>query len=210
MNIPGHAPAAQSHADMRDITVGVLADTHIPDRVSDLHPGILSIFQTAGVSHILHAGDISCAPVLSALRQVAPVTAVRGNRDFLAGRLNMVEQLKLGGIDIALMHGHHGFLFYMKDKVQFTLHGYRLERYLNPLVRNAQGAKLIVFGHTHYSESTTYKDRLIFNPGSATFGPTPSDLPSIGLLYFSGSGEVRPEIIPLRGWKILNRKWVRE
>jgi predicted phosphodiesterase len=62
--------------------LGVLADTHIPDRVPGLNPRVLKIFQQARVSEILHAGDVSIPQVLEELRQVAPVSVVQGNRDF--------------------------------------------------------------------------------------------------------------------------------
>ena len=66
-------------------TLGVLADTHIPDRVNQLNPRVLEIFQQAEVNAILHAGDVSVPRVLEELGQVAPVHAVRGkSRYFLS------------------------------------------------------------------------------------------------------------------------------
>ncbi len=63
------------------LTAGIVADTHVPDRVYEIHPGILPFFQSQGVTQILHCGDICSASVLEELSQYAPVTAVRGNRD---------------------------------------------------------------------------------------------------------------------------------
>ncbi len=164
--------------------------------------------RAAGASRILHAGDISARWVLDELEQVAPVTAVRGNRDFLAGRLRQVEFLDLGGVSLALMHGHGGFFHYLRDKVDFYREGYRLERYLDLLVSAAGTASVVVFGHTHHTVIHQHRGKLIFNPGSASFGPHPGDLPTLGLLHISAAGEVRPEIITLRGWVICDRKWV--
>lgn len=200
---PIHETAAQG------VTIGILADTHIPDRVVRLHPEILPAFDAAGVTRILHAGDISTSQVLSDLAQVAPVTAVRGNRDFFAGRLPLVEHLDLGGVRAALMHGHGGLVFYLKDKLQFTLSGYRLERYLDLLVTKAGDAQIVIFGHTHHSVITSHKGKLIINPGSATFSPIRFDPPSIILLNVSATREVRSEIVHLRGWTIRDRDWVR-
>ena len=42
-------------------SLGVLADTHIPDRVPELDPQIIQVFRRAGVAAILHAGDVSAA-----------------------------------------------------------------------------------------------------------------------------------------------------
>jgi putative phosphoesterase len=190
-------------------TIGIVADTHIPDRVNTLHPEILPIMRAANVQRILHAGDISIKPVLTDLSLAAPVTAVRGNRDFLARNLKMVETVNINGVCIALMHGHGGLLNYLRDKVHFYRVGYRLTRYLKLLATTEKSAQVVIFGHTHHPEIAQYDGKLIFNPGSACFGYKLSDLPSIGLLHISPSGEVRPEIVLLPGWKIQGRKWIK-
>jgi hypothetical protein len=61
------------------VRIGVLADTHIPDRAKELHPDIIPIFQQHEVDRIIHAGDICVPSVLEQLTKVAPVDAVRGN-----------------------------------------------------------------------------------------------------------------------------------
>ena len=191
-------------------TIGVVADTHIPDRVSGLHPGILPALRAAGVRHILHAGDICLRGVLDELAGLAPVTAVRGNRDLLAGQLAMIEEVELGGAHIALMHGHGGWGPYLRDKWKFLLSGYRLERYLKLLQQASPRAQVVVFGHTHYPTLTHHAGRLLFNPGSASFGCQPNKPPSIGLLHVApGSpAQVTAEIIQLEGWRIKFRRWV--
>src|SRR5687768_7396144 len=55
-------------------TIGVISDTH-----GLLRPEALA--QLRGVHHIVHAGDIGSDAILTALRAIAPVTAVRGNND---------------------------------------------------------------------------------------------------------------------------------
>ena len=54
--------------------IGVISDTH-----GFLDPRVEKIF--AGVSHILHAGDIGYASIILELQFIAPVTAVLGNTD---------------------------------------------------------------------------------------------------------------------------------
>jgi predicted phosphodiesterase len=54
--------------------VGVISDTH----------GLLRLEAVrclAGVHHILHGGDIGDPDIIDRLRQIAPVTAIRGNID---------------------------------------------------------------------------------------------------------------------------------
>jgi len=89
------------------ITLGIIADTHVPDRVPQLNPRIFSIFREAGVQAILHAGDACSSDVLSQLGEIAPVHAVRGNRD--STRLAYLPRkltLEFGGLTIGMMHGH--------------------------------------------------------------------------------------------------------
>jgi putative phosphoesterase len=186
-----------------------MADTHIPDRVNGIHPEVAPIFREAGVTSILHAGDISTGWVLEELGRVAPVTAVRGNRDFLARRLKLVEYIQYNGVSIALMHGHGSLVSYLMDKVRFFIEGYRLERYLDLLDSAAGGAKVVVFGHTHHAVIYNHRGKLVINPGSASFGPHQGELPTLGLLHISARGEVSPEIVSLRGWKIRNHTWVK-
>ena len=54
--------------------IGVISDTH-----GLLRPEALE--GLAGVDHIIHAGDIGSPEIVPRLREIAPVTAVRGNVD---------------------------------------------------------------------------------------------------------------------------------
>ena len=104
--------------------VGVLADTHIPDRVPNLDPKMLQTFREKGVAAILHAGDVSVPRVLTELHQIAPVYTVRGNRDILYLRhLPMRVQLNIDGVSIGMAHGHGTFSRYLIDKMQRVVAG---------------------------------------------------------------------------------------
>ena len=65
------------------ITLGVVADTHVPDRARQINPDLLRVLRQAQVQAILHAGDVCSQVVLDQLGQIAPVYAVRGNRDWI-------------------------------------------------------------------------------------------------------------------------------
>ncbi len=151
------------------LTVGVVSDTHIPDRVDRIHPQIISTFQAAQVDQILHAGDISIPAVLAELEQVAPVLAVRGNRDLIFDRsLPKLRLIELAGVKVALMHGHGGWINYFKDKLVYFREGYQLERYLPKIFNAAPEARVYIFGHTHFPENFWREGKLFFNPGSAS------------------------------------------
>jgi putative phosphoesterase len=200
---------ATNTAAAQEIFIGVVADTHIPDRVNSLHPAILPHLKAVGVKCILHAGDICSRRVLEELVTVAPVIAVRGNRDFLAGPLPMVTEFYVGGVLLALMHGHGSWGQYLLDKWKYILFGYKLKRYLKLLGRVSQDVRVVVFGHTHYPENRWREGRLLFNPGSASFAGQPGEAPTIGLIRITQDCEISATIIRLEGWRIENRQWVK-
>ena len=179
--------------------IGVVADTHVPDRVKELDPRIPAYFRGAGVERILHAGDISSLGVLEILQKVAPVMAVRGNRDLLMrpGDLPMIRELTVGGVRICLTHGHRGWVQYMIDKFFFVRDGYIYERYRQPLLRHFPKAQVIIFGHTHHTEIRQEAQQLIFNPGSAYPNGYNNFQPSVGLLSIYPNQKFEVQVIKL-------------
>ena len=191
------------------LTVGVVSDTHIPDRVDRLHPQVIPILRAAHVDQILHAGDISIPPVLDELRQVAPVTAVCGNRDLVFGwSLPQVRLLDLAGVKVALLHGHGGWIKYIQEK--FITHDkpYVFERFYPILLKSAPDARVYVFGHSHYPENFWQEGKLLFNPGSASSSLNHKLAPSVGILRFYGGGQVEGEIIKMYSHRIAFHQWV--
>ena len=181
------------------ITLGVISDTHIPDRARELNQKVIPVFREAVVDAILHAGDISVPKVIDELEQVAPVFAVRGNRDFLAFRnLPMTRNLTFSGVRIGLTHGHGGWLRYFRDRIHFIRFGYKHERILPHILATFPDEKVIVFGHGHLTLNRWRNGQLLFNPGSPTCPENKNLSPSVGLLRITGRGEVRGEIIYLR------------
>jgi putative phosphoesterase len=180
------------------LTLGVIADTHIPDRTRHLNPKIIPLFREAGVQAILHAGDVSVRRILEELRQVAPVYAVRGNRDWVALRdLPMSLQITFRGVKIGLVHGHGSWREYLIERVYYILNGYRLERFTPRLLDAFPEAQVIVFGHTHHPVNLWQDGKLLFNPGSPHFPADIDITPSIGFLHIHTGGDVEGEIYNL-------------
>jgi len=180
------------------ITLGVLSDTHIPDRAQQLHPQIIPIFKQAGVQTILHAGDVSTQAVLTELGKVAKVYAVRGNRDWIWLRnLPDTRFLNISDVPIVLTHGHGGLFEYLRDKYYWRRDGYSLERYQPRLQRTFPAARVIVFGHTHTALNLWVNGQLFFNPGSPHFPEDKNAAPSLGLLHIDAGGRVLGELIRL-------------
>lgn len=182
------------------INVAVLADTHIPDRVKGLHPQLLDAMVNNAVDLILHAGDISLQRVLDELREVAPVYAVRGNRDLLFSRsLPMSRRLRINGVSIYMTHGHINMRQYWRDKFANILHGYQFERYYRRLLAACADAEVIIYGHSHHAEHQARDGRLFFNPGSCSVAEKPDYRLSFGILEVSSGGEVKARHITLSG-----------
>jgi hypothetical protein len=188
--------------------VGVVSDTHIPDRVGELHPSLLIELRSQNVQLILHAGDIAVGSVLKILETIAPVRAVTGNRDlFLSGILPMSRQMEIFGSRITLTHGHLGTRIYWSDKFAYVTRGYLFERYQKRLERYFPESRVIVFGHTHHIENRWIRGKLYFNPGSVSHGDALIPVPHFGLLRFYDDGRIEPSLVPLTGAAIRNKKW---
>jgi putative phosphoesterase len=147
--------------------VGVISDTH-----DLLRPEALRALR--GCDLVLHAGDICGPDVLEALREVAPVIAVRGNNDHgpWADALPETATVDLGTVSLLMVHD--------------------LET-LRPGV--TRGVQVVISGHSHQPRKEVRDGVLYFNPGSA--GPRRFTLPiSIGRLDVEGD-RVRATLVDL-------------
>ena len=134
---------------MGAVRVGIISDTH-----GLLRPEALHALQ--GSDHIVHAGDIGNASILSALAAIAPVTAVRGNNDTArwAADIPHAAFTQVGRVGIYVLHD-------LKE----------LRDHPAPA-----GAAVLVCGHSHKPTVQQRPDGLLLvNPGSA--GPRRFRLP---------------------------------
>lgn len=190
--------------------IGVVSDTHIPDRVDELHPDLILGLQQHAVNLILHAGDLSTWAVVEQLEKIAPVKAVSGNRDFLiSAKLNRVERFTIHDVPIVLTHGHLNFLTYWHDKMQYLVTGYQIERYLQRLSSAFPQDRVIIFGHSHHAENRWVNGQLFFNPGSASTGDFWERKISYGIIEISADGEIKSELIPLDSTRLVHRRWMK-
>src|SRR2546421_12787481 len=81
------------------ITVGVISDTH-----GLLRPEAIKALE--GSDFIIHAGDVGDAEILIRLKEIAPLTVVRGNVDVepWTRKLPATAALQAGGITMAVIH----------------------------------------------------------------------------------------------------------
>ena len=180
---------------MESATLGVVADTHVPDRARQLNPILTSTFRAAGVKAILHCGDVCTPEVLETLGKIAPVYAVRGNRDvYRLSNLPRRLTLEFVGVKIGLMHGHGRWYNYLYERVEYIFAGIRPGRYRRRALKTFdEQVKVVVFGHIHKPIQEWIEGRLIFNPGSACCTDNTDLPPSAGLLHLDSEGKIEAE-----------------
>jgi putative phosphoesterase len=175
------------------ITLGVVTDTHIPDRMRALPPAVFEAL--AGVDAILHAGDVCVRPVLTALARIAPVHAVAGNRDLFL-RLPAALRLEFEGVRVGLTHGHGGMAGYVSEKLRYYTVGFQYGRFIRKVLGSFTQVDVIVFGHSHRPYNQVERGVLMFNPGSLGPDYRPPHGPAVGRLTID-NGAVRGEIVPI-------------
>jgi putative phosphoesterase len=147
--------------------IGVLSDTH-----GLLRPEALDALR--GSTHILHAGDVGDITILNALRQIAPVTAIRGNIDTHGptALLPATEAVELDGRLIYMLHSLTAL----------------------DLKPEAAGIAVVISGHSHKPKIEVRNGILYLNPGSA--GPRRFQLPiTVARLHLDAT--LRAEIVTL-------------
>ena len=136
-------------------TLGVISDTH-----GLLRPEAVEVL--AGVDLIVHAGDIGSPQIIDALRELAPVSAIRGNvdRGVWADEFSATEIVEVDGLLLYVLH----------DLGQLDL---------DPA---AAGFRVVIHGHSHDPKVAEKQGVVYLNPGSA--GPRRLRLPiSIARMY---------------------------
>lgn len=155
------------------LKVGLISDTH-----GLLRPQAMAALE--GCDHLIHAGDIGNPELLDALRQLAPLTVVRGNNDQDDWALELPHSvtLELGGTKLFVVHEPADI----------------------PAELAANGVEVVICGHSHKPLIETRNGVLQVNPGSA--GRRRFKLPvSIGFLLIDnslrGAERLRAELLTL-------------
>ena len=150
------------------LKIGVISDTH-----GLLRPEALDALR--GSDRIVHAGDVGGPEILDQLREIAPVTAVRGNVDHgpWVRALPKTEVLEADHTAIYVIH-------------------ILSELDLKP---ESAGFAAVIYGNSHIPKLETKNGVIFFNPGSA--GPRRFNLPvTVGRLTID-CGKLCGVIFPL-------------
>ena len=148
--------------------IGLISDTHLPDRLEVIPPVISKIFH--GVDLILHAGDVGELRVLDELAQIAPVIAVRGNDETVEAQRELpYAQIVFVANSRSLLTDAH-----YPDRTE-ELASRVSDDWESKLQRRVDMAKranasVVVFGHTHIPMLLEYDGVLCVNPGAVAAG----------------------------------------
>ena len=151
----------------------VVADTHsLPHRDAARH------IAAEKPDAILHAGDIGDLAVLDGLSAIAPLTAIRGNIDVTRGcapRTRGVHAPELPDtISVDVLDEGRPLLRLLL--VHIAVYGPKLRADAAKLA-HAEGARVVVCGHSHVPFIGRDKGLTVFNPGS--IGPRRFALPIV-------------------------------
>lgn len=181
--VPPGIPASQIAC-----CIGLLSDTHMPERCDALPPALFTVLQ--GVDLLLHAGDVGELWVLDRLSAIAPTIAVHGNDDTAEAKRELPYQqlVMLGGRRLLLCHGHHPD----PDTEQASRRDDAWQPKLawRAALGQGSGARIVVFGHTHIPMVQEYAGVLLVNPGALASpnGVTCQRLQSVALLFLTHDG----------------------
>jgi len=130
--------------------IGLISDTHIPDRAKEIPQKVLETFEN--VDLILHAGDLTSLEVIDELEKIAPVMAVQGNMDRTKGiDLPKARGMEAEGLGIGIAHGE---VYPRADTQQLVYIAKQLD------------ADILITGHSHQPKIEQIEGILLLNPGS--------------------------------------------
>jgi putative phosphoesterase len=148
--------------DDATLRLAVVADTH-----SAPHPDVRKHLAALHPDAILHAGDIGRLDVIDALSEVAPVFFVRGN----------IDERSPGAPDVLTLDVVSRESLVLRILiVHIGVDGPRLRADVVRMAE-AEGASLVVCGHSHVPFIGRDRGFTVFNPGSA--GPRRFHLPIV-------------------------------
>jgi putative phosphoesterase len=141
-------PSTRKSARKIPQKIGLISDTH----------GLLreeALQALRGSELIIHAGDVGDSNILEALREIAPVVAVRGNVDTEEWAKSLPETAvaEAGAVNIYVLHDANAL----------------------DLDPKAAGFHIVVSGHSHKPVRSERNGVVYINPGSA--GPRRFSLP---------------------------------
>ena len=147
--------------DKNELLIGLLSDTHIPDRTTEFPEDVINDFKERKVDFVFHLGDFTSSEAYQRLIDefgTDKVIAVRGNMDFdqeLKNKIPERLEFEIFSHKVLLIHGMGGPNMIIR-------------RLIKKLDLINSDYDLVIFGHTHRPENEIKEGILFFNPGTTT------------------------------------------
>jgi putative phosphoesterase len=136
-------------------TIGVVSDTHFPRFGRALPRALERGLRRAGVTRILHLGDMTDLLAVPLFEAIAPFDAVAGNNDGaeIRERFGRRKVVRIEDVRIGMVHG---------DGRRGTTKSRALDAFAD------DEADVVLFGHSHRPLVAREGRLLVANPGSPT------------------------------------------
>lgn len=132
--------------------IGIISDTH--DDMSSITKAV-EIFNNAGVSHVIHAGDLTSPFTFEIFRDLkCTFTGIFGNND---GDKLLLKEKSNGSVN------NQPHVITLNSKKIVVIH----EPDLVDALADSGHFDLIIYGHTHRPDVRNARNTLIINPGKA-------------------------------------------
>lgn len=152
----------------------VISDTH------GRHTNLLRVLQKVGtLDGVFHLGDVESGQAFIESVLSCPLYLVAGNNDFYSDAPKELT-LRLEGYTFFLTHGHRQQVYYGTDRLYYA--------------GLAEGADVILYGHTHYPMQEYEGKVLILNPGSLSLPRQPGRRPTYAILEIDRFGDLHVTI----------------
>ena len=135
--------------------VGIVGDTHLPRFGRALPRALERGLRRAGVTRILHLGDLTDLLAVPLFEAIAPFDAVAGNNDgpAIRGRFGRRKVVRIEDVRVGMIHGD----------------GTRGSTQSRSLGAFEEGeVDVVLFGHSHRPVVGRARGVLFANPGSST------------------------------------------
>ena len=147
--------------DKEEILIGLLSDTHVPERTNKVPDIVLNDFKKKNIDYVFHMGDFTSFEVYKKLIETFgsdKVVAIRGNMDFdfdLKQTLPEKLEFTIYNFKVLMLHGMGGPNIIIK-------------RLIKKLDLHNSDYDIVIFGHTHRPVNEKQDGILFFNPGTTT------------------------------------------
>jgi putative phosphoesterase len=151
------------------VRILIISDTH---RKNDNYLKIID--EVGKLDRVIHLGDVEGSEYVIQEAAGCPVDIVAGNNDFFSD-LPSEKNLQIGQYNVMITHGHRYYI------------GMGNEMLKREAI--AQGADIVMYGHTHRPVIDISPNIIAINPGSLSYPRQENHKPSYIIMEINASGE---------------------